>query len=267
MPVALVTGAAGRIGRYLRADPPRGWELRLLDRVPIPEVAGAIVADVCDATALRAAVEGASAVVHLAGAISPADPFQEVLASNIDGTYQVFEAARLAGVERVVFASSNHANGFAPRSAATAPGCGDRPDSYYGVSKLFGEALGRLYADRYGIRVACLRIGSCFDAPTAPRMLGSWLSPADCARLVGACLASPDLTYAVVYGISRNTRRWWDLGPAEALGYEPLDDAEEYAAEVLAPYGGLDPSSRDEPQGGATAAWRGDRSPMQEALP
>lgn len=256
MSVVLVTGAAGRIGRYLRAGlPALGWDLRLLDRAPMDGHPEAIVADVRDSAALRAACEGVDAVVHLAGAVRPDDPFDEILASNLEGAYQMFEAARLAGVERVVFASSNHANGFSPLSAASTPGTGDRPDSYYGASKIFGEALGRLYVDRYAMRVACLRIGSCFDAPTAPRMLGSWLSPGDVVRLVDACLSSPDLRYAVVYGISRNTRRWWDLRPAEALGYEPQDDAEVYARDVLAPYGGEDPTAPDDPQGGG-AAWR-----------
>ena len=250
----LITGAAGQIGRYLRARlPESGFELRLFDRVAIPEVPGAIAADVCDTAALERAMNAVSAVVHLAGAVDPSDPFDVVLSANIEGTYRVMEAARLAGVQRVVFASSNHANGFAPRSAAATPGAGDRPDSYYGISKLFGEALGRLYADRYGMQIACLRIGSCCDQPTNPRMLGTWLSPGDAARLVAACLSAPQLDYAVVYGISRNTRRWWDLGPAEALGYEPRDDAELYAAELLKPYGGKDPGGPDEPQGGRWA--------------
>jgi uronate dehydrogenase len=251
MSTVLITGAAGRIGHYLRAGlPGLGWQLRLLDRVPIPEEAGSIAADVTDPAALRAAVAGVSAVVHLAGAASTSSSFEEVLPANIVGTYQVIEAARVAGVRRVIYASSNHANGFSPRSDSVTPGVGDRPDSYYGVSKIFGEALGRFYADRYGMQVACLRIGSCTDRPTSPRMLGSWLSPADAVRLVDACLRSPDLGYAVVYGISRNARRWWDLRAAEALGYQPQDDAEEFAAEVLAPYGGIDPGSPQEPQGG-----------------
>jgi len=251
MSTVLVTGAAGRIGHYLRAGlPGLGWELRLLDRVPIPGERGSIVGDVTDPAALRAAVADASAVVHLAGEARTSSSFEEVLPPNIEGTYQVMEAARVAGVRRIIFASSNHVNGFAPRRAPVSPGVGDRPDSYYGVSKVFGEALGRFYADRYGMRVACLRIGSCTDRPTSPRMLGSWLSPGDVTRLVDACLRSPDLDYAVVYGISRNTRRWWDLGPAAALGYQPQDDAEEFAAEVLAPYGGVDPGSPEEPQGG-----------------
>jgi uronate dehydrogenase len=230
-----------------------------LDRDVIADAPGAIRADIAEGDALAAAMAGVDAVVHLAGATKPAFPFADILVGNIQGTYEVMEAARQAGVRRFVFASSNHANGFSPVAVAgDRPGSGDRPDSFYGVSKIFGEALGRLYVDRYGMEVACLRIGSCFDRPTGPRMLATWLSPGDVSRLVHACLVSPDLGYAVVYGISRNTRRWWDLAPAEALGYDPVDDAEAFAAEVLAPYGGVDPTGPDDAQGGAAAHRAGD---------
>jgi uronate dehydrogenase len=257
MPTVLVTGAAGRIGGYLRAGLPAfGWDLRLMDRLSIPDAPDAVVADIRDTAALSEAVDGVDAVVHLAGVVKPNDPFAEILAVNIEGTYEVLRAAHAASVGRFVFASSNHANGFAPRSEADGV-TGDRPDSYYGVSKLFGEALGRLYADRYGLRVACIRIGSCFDRPTDPRMLATWLSPGDVTRLVNACLTSAELHFSVVYGVSRNSRRWWDLSPSQALGYDPQDDAEAYAEKILAAYGGIDPGHPDDPQGGA-AAWRSD---------
>jgi uronate dehydrogenase len=253
----VITGAAGRMGRYLRAGlPAAGWKLRLLDRVPIPDADDAIVADIGDRKALDAAMADAGAVVHLAAASTSGASFEDVKVSNIDGTYAVMTAARRAGVPRVVFASSNHANGFAPRSVPARPGSGDRPDSYYGASKVFGEALGRMYADRYGMRVACLRIGSCMERPNKPRTLATWLSPADLVRLVAACLTSDQYCYCVVYGISGNTRRWWDLGPGEAIGYHPQDNAETFAAEILKPFGGVFPLSADCPQGGDTA-WSG----------
>jgi uronate dehydrogenase len=199
---------------------------------------------------------GVGAVVHLAAAASTDASFEDVKAANIDGTYAVMTAAGRAGVPRAVFASSNHANGFAPRSVPARPGSGDRPDSYYGASKVFGEALGRLYADRYGMRVACVRIGSCMERPSKPRTLATWLSPADLVRLVTACLTSEQYGYCVVYGISGNTRRWWDLGPGEAIGYHPRDNAEAFAAEILEPFGGVFPLSADCPQGG-DSAWSG----------
>jgi uronate dehydrogenase len=258
MRTVLVTGGAGRIGTYLRRGlPALGWRPRLLDRVPPTPGADAetVTADVTDRAAVAAAVTGVDAVVHLAGVMRADAEFGEILTANIDGTFAVLDAARQAGVRRFVYASTNHANGFTPRSAGFPSPGGDRPDSYYGVSKLFGEALGRLYADRYGMQVACLRIGSCFDAPRNPRMLGTWLSPGDAVRLVHACLTHPDLDYAVVYGTSANSRNWWDLSPARALGYEPRDNAERYAAGILAPFGGHDPTTPDDPQGG-DAAWR-----------
>ena len=182
--------------------------------------------------------------MHLAG-ISSEAPFADVLGANIDGTYQVFDAARRAGVRRVVFASSNHAVGFTPRTRLATVDLPPRPDTYYGVSKVFGEALGRLYVDRYGMQVVCLRIGSWQDRPETPRHLSTWLSPSDGIRLLHAALTAPDVEFAVVYGTSANTRGWWDLRPARALGYRPVDDAEDYAAAVLAEHGEPDPAAAD----------------------
>lgn len=232
----LITGAAGRIGTYLRerlstAD----WQLRLLDNQPFDDDREVIIADIRDAAALAIAMRDVDAVVHLAG-ISIEAPLDEILAMNIEGTWRVFDAARRAGVPRVVYGGSNHAVGFTPRCALLRGDVPLRPDTNYGVSKAFGESVGRFYADRYGMRVACLRIGSCDDRPTSPRMLATWLSPDDATRLVDACLRSPNLEYAVVYGISANTRGWWDLEPARTLGYGPEDDAEAFAKEVLAAY-------------------------------
>lgn len=120
-----------------------------------------------------------------------------------------------------------------------------RPDTFYGLSKVFGEGLASLYADKYGVETVSIRIGSCFPRPRSPRMLSTWLSPADCARLVHAALTAPGVGHTVVNGISANTRAWWSLASARALGYEPQDDAELYAAEVLAEHGEPDPDSAD----------------------
>lgn len=229
----LLTGAAGRIGSALAARlPDHGWLVRGFDRVATP---GGIVGDVTSAADLDAAFAGVAAVVHLAGLPTEA-PWPVIRAANIEGTFQVFEAARRAGVPRVVYASSNHAVGFTPLAddptVRLPSDLAPRPDTLYGVSKVFGEALGRYYADRYGLRVACLRIGTFDDRPTHPRSLSTWLSPGDATRLVDACLRSPALGYALVWGVSANTRRTWSLDSARALGYEPRDDAERYAAEL-----------------------------------
>jgi uronate dehydrogenase len=242
----LITGAAGRIGTWLRGGlPERGWAVRCLDVVPVTDERPGeeqVVADVTDLAAMVDATRGVDAVVHLAG-IAGESTWPAIRHANIDGTYAVLEAARRAGVRRVVLASSNHATGFTPRPAEgllreeDAP---PRPDTYYGVAKVTMEALGSLYADRYGMDVVCLRIGSAFPEPTTHRMLATWLSPDDALSLVDAALRAPDPGFAVVWGVSANTRNWWDLSAARALGYEPQDDAEVYADAVSEAYGAGD---------------------------
>ncbi|MGY1748103.1 NAD-dependent epimerase/dehydratase family protein [Modestobacter sp. SYSU DS0511] len=244
----LVTGAAGRIGTVLRGGlPERGWALRSLDVAPITEPRPGeetVVADVTDLDAVVEATAGASAVVHLAG-ISGESPWPAIRSANIEGTYCALEAARRAGVRRVVLASSNHATGYTPRPGqgllreADAP---HRPDTYYGVSKVAMEGLGALYVDRYGMDVVCLRIGSAFPEPTTLRQLATWLSPTDQVGLVDAALRAPSPGFAVVWGVSDNTRNWWDLTAARALGYRPVDDAERYAAALIAAHGEPDPT-------------------------
>jgi uronate dehydrogenase len=231
-PTVLLTGAAGRIGTALRERlPALGWPLRCFDRTPVP---GGIVGDVRSPADLDAAVAGVDAIIHLAGQPTEAS-WPVIREANVEGTVQLFEAARRAGVGRVVFASSNHAVGFTPQTGEQLPDdVAPRPDTLYGVSKVFGEALGRYYADRYGLRVACLRIGTFADRPTDRRGLSTWLSPDDAARLVDACLRAPALTYAIVWGVSANTRRSWSLAAGRALGYEPRDDAEQFADELAA---------------------------------
>jgi uronate dehydrogenase len=223
----VITGAAGSIGSALLARlPAYGWALRPFDRVP---VGGGVVGDITEPADLDAAMQGASAVVHLAGIPTEA-PWPALCQANLDGTLQVFEAARRQGVPRVVFASSIHAAGFTPASVPNLPAATPaRPDTLYGVSKVFGEALGRYYADRYGLQVACLRIGTFAPAPPDVWALSNWLSPDDCGRLVDACLRSNELSYAIVWAISANTRRTWSLNEGYAVGYRPCDNAEDYA--------------------------------------
>ncbi|MFC1419796.1 NAD-dependent epimerase/dehydratase family protein [Streptacidiphilus cavernicola] len=246
----LLTGAAGGVGSFLRQSlPGYGYTLRLSDLVPVPDAPDALAVDLADRAAVREAVRGVDAVVHLGG-LSLENTFDNILAANIEGAYHLYEAVRAEGVRRVVFASSNHAVGFAARPEQPRPD-GEllpvltpyRPDTFYGVSKCFGEALASLYADKYGVETVSVRIGSCFARPKNTRMLETWLSPADCARLVHAALTAPGVGHTVVYGTSANTRGWWDLASARALGYQPQDDSEAYAAEVLAEHGELVPGS------------------------
>ncbi|TDV53728.1 NAD-dependent epimerase/dehydratase family protein [Actinophytocola oryzae] len=229
----LITGAAGGMGTLLRprlARPDR--VLRLLDLEPVPpgDDVEVVTASVTDPAAMAAACQDVDVLIHLGGHSREA-PWADILAVNIDGTYRVLEAARHAGVRLVIFASSNHAVGFQP--AAPAPdGLFPRPDTYYGVSKVAGEALGSLYHDRYGLDVLCVRIGTCVERPVTERHLTTWLSPDDCARLFEAAIALPSLGFRVVWGASGNTRGLYSLDGARALGYEPRDDAESYAADV-----------------------------------
>ncbi|MEU9041026.1 MULTISPECIES: NAD(P)-dependent oxidoreductase [unclassified Kitasatospora] len=257
----LLTGAAGRIGTCLRELlPAYGYRLRCFDRAPVPGEPEAIIADLRDSAALASAMDGVDAVVHLAGIPGEA-PFADILAANIEGTYRLYDAARAAGVRRIVNAGSNHAVGFTERPAdgGTVPvDTPQRPDTYYGLSKCFGENLASLYADRHGMETVSLRIGSFTAEPRSIRMLATWLSPGDCARLVHAALTGPVAGHTVAYGISANTRAWWDLASARALGYQPLDDAEVFAAELIAKLGEL---PADDPEfrylgGGFTQAGR-----------
>ncbi|MEB8339019.1 NAD-dependent epimerase/dehydratase family protein [Streptomyces endophyticus] len=253
----LLTGAAGGLGTLMRELLPQyGYELRLLDVRPIEDAPDAIVADLNDTDALREAVRGVDGVLHLAG-ISLESTFDKILDSNIRGTYHLYEAVREEAAARadgtgprVVFASSNHAIGYTPRPRVedgaplvpvTTP---HRPDTYYGLSKSFGEDLAQLAWDKHGIETVSVRIGSCFKEPTDVRMMSVWMSPADGARLFHAALTAEKVGHTVVYGSSANTRLWWDLSSARALGYEPRDDSEAYAEKLLAEHG---PLSDDNP--------------------
>jgi uronate dehydrogenase len=276
--IVLLTGAAGGIGTAMRELlPPYGYRLRLFDARPVNgaadgsvedaagDAADAVTASLDDTAALDGAMRGVDAVVHLAGIPAEA-PFARILRSNIEGVWQLYEAALAAGVRRVVFASSNHAVGFTPLPGAGAPpipvDTRHRPDTYYGLSKTFGENLAQLYWDRHGIETVSVRIGSFADRPRDVRQLGIWLSPGDCARLFHAALTAPDVGHTVVHGSSANTRSVWDLSGARALGYAPRDDSEAHAAELLAIQGEPDRSdpvnrllggefcSADPPRGG-----------------
>lgn len=235
----LVTGAAGRIAHTVCPGlTEAGMTVRGTDVAALPAGVPGVSTDLADPAAgpvLAELLGGAGAVLHL-GAIPAEDTWSRILTANIDATQRVLDAARAAGTTRVVLASSNHATGFTRRPPdgtvlpADAP---IRPDTFYGVSKATMEALGALYVERHGMDVVALRIGSFLDRPTAPRHLATWLSPADTVRLAHAALAAPRPGFAVVWGISANTRRWWSLTEGAALGYHPIDDSEAFADEIL----------------------------------
>jgi uronate dehydrogenase len=233
----LLTGAAGGLGRELRTRLKRYCNvLRLSDVAPLGEAAAGeelVSAPLQDAAAVRGLLEGVDAVVHLGG-VSTEQPWQPILEANIIGTYNLYEAARLNGVKRVLFASSNHVCGFYKQSEIIGTDAPARPDGLYGLSKAFGEDVAQLYFDRYGIETACVRIGSSFPEPRDRRMLASWMSYDDLERLVMAVLTTPVLGCSVIYGISDNATRWYDNSGAAHIGYRPQDSSEPFRAAVEA---------------------------------
>lgn len=172
------------------------------------------------------------AVVHLGG-YSVEGPWHEILQANIVGTYNVFEAARQAGVRQVIFASTHHVVGFHRRTRRIGADADLRPDSRYAASKVFGEALGRLYADKYGMSVICQRIGVARPIPPHRRALSAWLSEEDFVALTLQCLRSRDVHFKIVYGMSANQNSFWDDTPGREIGYRPTRSAQEFTQEIM----------------------------------
>ncbi len=254
----LITGAAGGLGKMLRASL-AGYApvLRLSDMADLGTAgAGEEIApcNLADAEAVMKLVEGCDYIVHLGGK-SNEGPFEEILESNIRGTYNVFEAARKAGKPRILFASSNHATGFYRREERLDGAAPLRPDTLYGVSKCFGETLASLYYDKFGVESVCVRIGSCFPEPRDRRMMATWLSPADFVLLVKRVAEAPRIGHTIVYGASNNHEQWWDNSHAAFLGWVPQDSAERFREKIEAECPREDPQDiAVRYQGGAFAA-------------
>ena len=234
----LLTGASGKVARGIipmLAD--HGWPLRLTDIAPfddpLPANAEFVAADLGDADAIREAAAGTRAIVHL-GALVEYGTLDRVIEPNIKGVHSVFEAARAENI-RVVNASSNHVIGFYERSVSLDISDPFRPDSYYGLSKAYGELAARYYYDRYEIESVSVRIGSCFEAPTNERMLATWLSYGDLARLVIRSFEAEKTGYAVVWGVSNNAAGWWDKDDREVIGWTPEDSADGWAGKFDPP--------------------------------
>lgn len=251
----LLTGAAGGLGRALRPSM-RAWAgtLRLSDIAALDPAEGneeCVSCDLADGEAVRRLLDGIEGVVHMGG-ISTDAPFKPILDANIAGVYNLYEAARIHGARRVVFASSNHAIGFYPRTRLIDADDPVRPDSLYGVSKAFGESLSRFYFDRYGVETVALRIGSSFPVPKDRRMLVTWLSYADLTELVRCALFAPVVGHTIVFGASDNRDKWWDNRKAGHLGWQPKDSSERFRAAREAAAAHVDPASPAERfQGGA----------------
>ncbi len=242
----LITGAAGRLGSELRKGlAPLAARIRLADREPIGRLEAheeEAVFDLADMEATIAATRDCDAIVHFGGAALEGS-WQTILDSNIRGSYHVYEGARRHGAKRVVYASSVHAIGYHEVEAHIGVDAPVRPDSLYGVSKSFVESLSRLYWDKFGIESVCLRIFSSFPEPADRRMLWSYLSFADCVRLVEASLTAPRVGHTISFGMSANKVRTVDNGGANHLGYVPGDSSEPFRAKVEARTPTPDPKS------------------------
>jgi uronate dehydrogenase len=237
MNTVLITGAAGGIGTRLRTLLKGVYpHLRLSDKNTPPDLAPGeefVAVDLADLAQVETIVAGVDGIVHLGG-FSVEGPWETILSANIVGCYNLFEAARRAQVARVVFASSNHAVGFYERNRRIGTDAPVRPDSRYGLSKAFGEALGALYAFKHGMRVTCIRIGNFGDAPVDRRRLSIWISPEDLVQLIRIGLEHPDIRHEIFFGASDNARGWWDNEAAFRYGYRPQGRSEDHAAAALA---------------------------------
>ena len=234
----LITGAAGEIGRVLAEGLRQDYDLRLLYHQTVLPVVGneeIFVGSINNMEEMVKATAGIDTVVHMAGNPDDKAGFEEVMGVNIQGTYTTFEASKRSGVKQIIFASTNHVTGYYEiERVYTTPDMPVRPDGYYGVSKIFGEALGRYYADAFGMSVICLRIGTCRSEDAVinrknDRILSTWLSLRDTVHLVKRSIEADSIKFGIYYGISNNTRAHWDFQNArEELGYDPKDNAENH---------------------------------------
>ncbi len=233
----LITGAAGALGKVLRTEL-NGWAqvLRLSDVADLGSASAGeeiVQCDLGDLDAVTAMVGGVDGIVHLGGK-SIEGSFEEILNSNLRGTYHIFEASRRQGGKRIMFASSNHAIGFHEREHVLGGTSPQRPDSIYGVSKCYGETLATYYYDKFAVESVSVRIGSCFPEPRDRRMLATWLSPADFVSLIKCIFEADRVGASMIYGVSNNRETWWDNTHAAFLGWQPKDSSESYRAKIEA---------------------------------
>lgn len=239
----VLTGAAGRLGSYLREP-----LAAICDTLVSTDIAGDIgklyegetyvQADLADMAQTAPVLDGADMVIHF-GAIVDEKPFEELLGPNFVGSYNIWEAGYKAGVKRIVYASSIHAVGMHLKSDFIGTDAEHRPDTFYGLAKCFSEDLGRMYWEKRGLESVHLRILSCAQVNNS-RALGSWLSYDDLIQLVTRAIDTPSVGFAIVYGVSNNDRAPVDNSKAGFLGYRPKDNAEQFAATVLAEAGSVD---------------------------
>jgi uronate dehydrogenase len=233
-----LSGAGGQLGSVVRtALIARGVPLRSAGGTKplaaLVENEDVMHGDLRDPAIVDRLLNGVDVLIHFAGT-SVERPLPEIIDNNLRALVEVYEGARRQGVQRVVFASSNHAIGMYPVTEHLELDCALRPDGFYGLSKVWGEALARMYWDKHGIESICVRIGSCLERPTEPRHLSTWFGHRDLMHFLDRCIEAESVGFMTVWGVSANTRSWWDDRGADHLGYVPTQNAEEYAAQVLA---------------------------------
>ena len=240
----VLTGAAGRLGSYLR-EPLTGLARTLVSTDIVDDIGTLypgeeyVRADLAELEPMVELAKGADVIVHF-GAFVDEGPFERLLGPNFVGSHNVWEAAHRNGVRRVVYASSIHAVGMHPKWETLGTDAPHRPDTYYGLAKCFTEDLARMCWEKRGIEAVCLRIASCAQV-TSARALGTWLSYDDLVQLVTRSIDTPTVGFTVAYGVSANDRAALDNSGASHLGYRPKDNAEVHAAEILAKTPALDP--------------------------
>jgi uronate dehydrogenase len=251
----LLTGASGALGRHLaKSLGAAGWTLRLTDIVPFPDKLPATAtftrADLNVGMDILRLAEGCGMILHFGG-VSTEHPFEDVIGPNIRGLYHIYEAARREGA-RVLFASSNHSIGFHERDTKLDDDCQFMPDGYYGLSKAYGELMGRMYWFKHGVENVNVRIGSCFPEVVDERMLSTWLSYDDLTRLCIRATLAEKTGSCVIWGASNNARSFWAHDSRERLGWLPKDSADPFAAQMKGKVSGNPVQERY--QGGAYTA-------------
>jgi uronate dehydrogenase len=254
IPKIALTGASGNIGRFLRTELPKhGVALRSIVGIEPPESVmpgeDVLHGDLRDAAVVDKVLAGMDAVIHLAGT-SVERPLNEIIDNNLVALHQLYEGARRHKVRRVIFASSNHAFGMYSVHDKIDLDAPFRPDGLYGLSKAWGELMGRMYWDKHGIETIALRIGSCLEAPENHRNLSTWLSHTDVTELMLSCIRAPNVGFAPVWAISDNTRAYWTPTANVQVGFRPQSNAEEHASRIEARPHELDGVARQFQGGG-----------------
>jgi uronate dehydrogenase len=231
-----LSGAEGQLGQFLR---PRllaqGVDLRcagLHALQPLHPGEDLTHGDLREPENVDRLLQNVDVLIHMAGT-SVERPLPEIIDNNLVGLHAVYEGARRHRVKRVVFASSNHAIGMHEVTAKLALECDFRPDGFYGLSKMWGEGLARLYWDKHGIESVCVRIGSAVERPTELRHLSTWFGLDDLMQFILCCIRTPEVGFVTAWGVSNNTRSYWTPTGCARLGYQPVQNAEDFAADIL----------------------------------